>query len=145
MAASSDGPRRPALHLLSVAVGFALCMILSGLEAHFTTGGAGQPGTPSPQGSNASTDGSAQQLCGLPQHPDAVVMAARRDYQQLLLKDAQRRFATKVVRFAGAVLAHVSCHVTVAGCGSLLHAAGAPLPTTNAPIHVRSFMRRCMT
>ena len=117
MAASSDGPRQPALHLLSVAIGFALCMILSGLEAHFTTGGAGLPGTALQHNSNASFDGNAQTLCVPQRRSDAMVAAARRNYQQLLLDDAQRRFSTKVVRFAGLFFTHLRF-------ASLVHAAG---------------------
>ena len=140
MAASSDGPRRPALHLLSVAIGVALCMIVSGLGDHFTSDSTGQLGTALQQSSNTSTDCSAHQLCGLPRHIDARVAAARREYQQFLLNDAQRRFTTKVVRFAGVFLAHVCCHVAMANFASLLHTAGTLFISTASRGGVRHHM-----
>jgi hypothetical protein len=105
-------------------------MIVSGLGDHFTTGSSGQPGTILQQSSNTSTDCSAHQLCGLPRHLDARVAAARREYQQFLLNDAQRRFTTKVVRFAGVFLAHICCHVAMADFASPLHAAGTLFMST---------------
>ena len=103
------------MHLLSVAIGVALCMIVSGLGDHFASGSTGQLCTILQRSSNTSTDGWWPKK------------KKKREYQQFLLNDAQRRFTTKVVRFAGVFLARV-CHRE--NFASPLHAAGTLFMST---------------